>query len=303
MAYRIYVGNLPMDVKEREVEDLFYKYGRIRDIDLKTPSRPPAYAFVSFEYQEDADAAIRGRDGYDFDGDRLRVEYSKGSRGSDRGDFRRDNRGRGGGRRSDWRVIVTRLPRSASWQDLKDFMRRAGDVIYADVDSNGDGIVEYSNEDDMENAVRKLDDTEFKNPFDRSYVRVKFADRDATAAGADPGIATAGVAAETAEVVVEIAIGDHLAGIDQVPAVVVGRVAAVGAVEEERTAAEAPRGPGPSVYEMTVAAPPALPPGLLLGQSLVHLPLPEGVDKRKMDHLDDAALAAVQALRRRCFCG
>jgi hypothetical protein len=25
------------------------KYGRIRDIDLKTPGRPPAFAFIAFE--------------------------------------------------------------------------------------------------------------------------------------------------------------------------------------------------------------------------------------------------------------
>lgn len=43
---RIYVGNLPMDVTEREVDDLFYKFGRIRSIEIKTPSRPPAFAFV-----------------------------------------------------------------------------------------------------------------------------------------------------------------------------------------------------------------------------------------------------------------
>ncbi|BAS71818.1 Os01g0316600, partial [Oryza sativa Japonica Group] len=42
----IYVGNLPGDIREREVEDLFYKYGRILDIDLKIPPRPPGYAFV-----------------------------------------------------------------------------------------------------------------------------------------------------------------------------------------------------------------------------------------------------------------
>jgi arginine/serine-rich splicing factor 1/9 len=42
-------GNLPLDVRERELDDLFYKYGRIRGIDLKTPSRPPAFAFVDFE--------------------------------------------------------------------------------------------------------------------------------------------------------------------------------------------------------------------------------------------------------------
>lgn len=32
---RVFVGNLPMDVREREVEDLFFKYGRIRSVDLK----------------------------------------------------------------------------------------------------------------------------------------------------------------------------------------------------------------------------------------------------------------------------
>ena len=25
MAYRIYVGNLPVDIREREIDDLFYK--------------------------------------------------------------------------------------------------------------------------------------------------------------------------------------------------------------------------------------------------------------------------------------
>jgi hypothetical protein len=119
------------------------------------------------------------RDGYEFDGNRLRVEFAKGGRndrGGPAGD-RRENRGRGGGRRSEWRVIVTHLPRGTSWQDLKDFMRKGGDVIYADVDAYGDGVVEYSNEDDMEHAVRKLDDIEFRNSNDSSYVRVKFADR------------------------------------------------------------------------------------------------------------------------------
>jgi arginine/serine-rich splicing factor 1/9 len=58
---RIYVGNLPLDIRSKDIEDLFYKYGRIRDIDLKNLARPPAFAFVSFERVEDAEDAIRGR--------------------------------------------------------------------------------------------------------------------------------------------------------------------------------------------------------------------------------------------------
>lgn len=76
---RVYVGNLPTDIKESELDDLFYKYGRIRDIDIKNPARPPAFAFVTFDDIRDAEDAVRGRDGYNFDGNRLRCEFSKGS--------------------------------------------------------------------------------------------------------------------------------------------------------------------------------------------------------------------------------
>ncbi|KAL9261537.1 Serine/arginine-rich-splicing factor SR34-like protein [Drosera capensis] len=182
----LYVGNLPGDIREREVEDLFYKYGNVVHIDLKIPPRPPGYAFVEFEEARDAEDAIRGRDGYDFDGHRLRVELAHGGRGHSSND-RYGSRGGGGGgggggrqgrggvsRRSEYRVIVTGLPKSASWQDLKDHMRRAGDVCFSQVFNDGtNGIVDYTSYDDMKNAIRKLDDSEFRNAFGRAYVRVK----------------------------------------------------------------------------------------------------------------------------------
>ena len=52
-----------MDVKESEIDDLFYKYGRIRDIEIKRPQRPPAFCFISFDDYRDAEDAIRGRYG------------------------------------------------------------------------------------------------------------------------------------------------------------------------------------------------------------------------------------------------
>lgn len=83
--------------------------------------------------------------------------------------------GRGGGKRTEYGVLVSNLPRGCSWQDLKDFMRKAGDVVYTDVDRNGDGVVEFSNRDDMEHAIRTLDDTEFKNYNESTFIRVKSA--------------------------------------------------------------------------------------------------------------------------------
>ncbi|XP_018464820.1 serine/arginine-rich splicing factor SR30 isoform X1 [Raphanus sativus] len=176
----IYVGNLPGDIRMREVEDLFYKYGPIVDIDLKIPPRPPGYAFVEYEDPRDADDAIYGRDGYDFDGCRLRVEIAHGGRRGSSSSVDRYSSSYSGSRapsrRSDYRVLVTGLPSSASWQDLKDHMRKAGDVCFSEVfrDRGGmSGVVDYSNYDDMKYAIRKLDDSEFRNAFSRAYIRVR----------------------------------------------------------------------------------------------------------------------------------
>jgi len=63
------------DVRESEVEDLFYKYGRISSIDIKpgTNGGMPAYCFVEFSHSDDAYDAVRALDGRDALGKRLRV--------------------------------------------------------------------------------------------------------------------------------------------------------------------------------------------------------------------------------------
>jgi len=60
-------------------------------------------------------------------------------------------------------VYILGLPASGSWQDLKDHMREAGDVCYADVYKDGSGVVEFLRYDDMKYAVRKLDDSRFRS--------------------------------------------------------------------------------------------------------------------------------------------
>lgn len=67
------------------------------------------------------------------------------------------------------------LPPSGSWQDLKDHMREAGDVCYADVYRDGSGVVEYLRYDDMKYALRKLDDTKFKSHEVGLYDKLGFA--------------------------------------------------------------------------------------------------------------------------------
>merc|ERR1739838_204669 len=186
---KVYVGNLPADVRENEVDDLFYKYGRIRNVTLKSKYEA-AFAFVEFDDPIDAQDAVDGRDGYKFDGYKLRVEFTRGNRREGGGGDFQSRRGASrpqqqqnsysyrhnapASRRTEHAVSITGLPASGSWQDLKDHMRKAGDVCYADVNRDGTGVVEFLHREGMKNAIKDLDDTKFRSHEGESaYIRVR----------------------------------------------------------------------------------------------------------------------------------
>ncbi|DBA00711.1 TPA: hypothetical protein N0F65_001182, partial [Lagenidium giganteum] len=172
MGTRVYVGGLPRDATSREVQEGFSRFGHVANIWIAR--NPPGFAFVDFEDPRDADDAIRSMDGRDFLGGRIRVEIARGGSRRDR-----DDRGRGGDRgyerggrnppqRTDFRVRVTDLPRGCDWRDVKDFLRGGGEVTYCNVEHDGSAVAEFQSREDMENAIKKLDDTDFRG----SYVRI-----------------------------------------------------------------------------------------------------------------------------------
>lgn len=180
----IYVGNLTDDIREEELDDMFYKYGRIRDIDIKRgrSGNGKAYAFIEFESIRVAEDAVDRCDGRSFgdSGSRLRVELTgdRRPRYRDGGSFG----GKYGGRRTNtapqrtcYRVIVTNLPSGCRWQHLKDHMRKAGEVGFANVEQ-GRGVVEYATEEDMKYAVEKLDSTEMEAAYNVRAIRVRLDD-------------------------------------------------------------------------------------------------------------------------------
>ncbi|KAJ8899659.1 hypothetical protein K2173_019355 [Erythroxylum novogranatense] len=70
---RLYVGHLGSRTRSRDLEYVFSKYGRVRDVDMKRD-----YAFVEFSDPRDADDARYHLDGKDLDGSRIIVEFAKG---------------------------------------------------------------------------------------------------------------------------------------------------------------------------------------------------------------------------------
>ncbi|KAF4661628.1 Serine/arginine-rich splicing factor 1 [Perkinsus chesapeaki] len=203
---RIIVGNIPSTLRERELDDIFYKFGRIESIEIRgarineSSRRRTAYAYVQFRDWQDAADAAKSRNGYEIDGQPITVEVDEEYRDDPRGgSFRGKGKGRpndfgygkGGGGASPtaafnryydsagvsekyFRVVVTNLPRGASWQDLKDKMRDAGECRFTEVTRDGVGVAGFAGQPDVERAVRTLDDTEMKSHFgDTSIIRVE----------------------------------------------------------------------------------------------------------------------------------
>uniref|UniRef100_M4BKG9 RRM domain-containing protein n=1 Tax=Hyaloperonospora arabidopsidis (strain Emoy2) TaxID=559515 RepID=M4BKG9_HYAAE len=95
-------------------------------------------------------------DSASFGGSRLRVEMSRGAD---------EARPRG----TQFRVKLTGLPDTMSWQDLKDFLRKGGDVVHSDVDRRGNGTASFASQEEMDRAIRKLDGTD----LDGDRVRIR----------------------------------------------------------------------------------------------------------------------------------
>jgi len=60
-AAKVYIGDLPHDVEEREIKKALEYYGHIKSIWMAR--NPPGFAFVDFEDTRDAEDAVKGLDG------------------------------------------------------------------------------------------------------------------------------------------------------------------------------------------------------------------------------------------------
>lgn len=120
MTKRIYVGNLPYNTQDQEIQELFQKYGTVNSVDIlvdRVTGRSRGFGFVEMDDQG-ALKAVDALNGQDFGGRSLRVNeahpresrdggggghghgggggYGGGGRGGDRGG---DRGGYGGGDR------------------------------------------------------------------------------------------------------------------------------------------------------------------------------------------------------------
>ncbi|KPP67381.1 serine/arginine-rich splicing factor 5a-like [Scleropages formosus] len=171
---RVFIGRLSPHARERDVEKFFKGYGRIREINLKN-----GFGFVEFDDHRDADDAVYELNGKELCSERVTIEHARSRRGRGGAGI-----GAGGGRfsprfstyrqsrssgsrygppvRTEHRIIVENLSSRISWQDLKDLMRKVGEVTFVDAHRTikNEGVVEFASHSDMKNAIDKLNGTE-----------------------------------------------------------------------------------------------------------------------------------------------
>lgn len=149
---KVYVGNIDVETTEEDLKEEFGRYGDLERCWIA--KSPGGFAFVWFREAADAEAAVRGLDDATVKGRVWKVELAKERVAAQR----RASKGPGG-----YRVRIKNLPRGVDWREIKDAFRRSGDVTYANVIGDGDGIAEYSSEEDRERAIADFDGTMFKD--------------------------------------------------------------------------------------------------------------------------------------------
>jgi RNA recognition motif-containing protein len=156
---RVYVGNLSWDVAWQDLKDHMRQAGNVVRADVLTEynGRSRGCGVVEFSTEEEAQTAIDTLNDTDLMGRPIFVRED------------RERSTTGGGRRGEnARVYVGNLTPEVTWQDLKDHMRQAGNVVHVDIPTDADGaskgyaIVEYENSRACSRAIREVNNTFLK---------------------------------------------------------------------------------------------------------------------------------------------
>jgi len=153
---RVYLGRLPPNTEKKDVEDFF---APIQFTDCRIMGH---FGFVEFGSPEDADDAVAHNARKPMLGADIIVEKAKENSRPRREPGGYDSYGgpppprRGPAPGRGVRLTIRGLSPDVSWQDLKDFGREGGAVIFADVNRAGEGVLEYASLGEAEQAMDRL---------------------------------------------------------------------------------------------------------------------------------------------------
>lgn len=180
---RVYVGNLSWDVSWRDLKECMQSTGcevTRADVLASPDGRSKGCGIVEFSTPDMAEKAVADLNDVELKGRAIFVREDRESNSSsgyytqqtDAGPSNSapapGNYAASAGESQSRRVYVGNLSWDVAWQDLKDHMRQAGEVSFAEVmnesdgRSKGCGIVEYATAEEAKEAIETLTDSELK---------------------------------------------------------------------------------------------------------------------------------------------
>jgi RNA recognition motif-containing protein len=166
---RVYVGNLSWDVTWQELKEHMRSAGEVvfAEIITENNGRSKGCGIVHYATEAEAQQAISTLLHTELKGRTIFVrEDREGNPGGSSGHAGGSGKGQNYPGNTNASVYVWNLSYDTSWQDLKDHMRKAGNVDQAtiltddDGSSIGCGVVVYQKHQDAQRAIRELQDSE-----------------------------------------------------------------------------------------------------------------------------------------------
>jgi len=79
---KVFVGDLNPSAQERDVEEIFAKYGQLKNCFVA--KNPGGFGFVEFDDPEDAKEAVKSLNGTEINGKKIRTEISHGRKNTNK---------------------------------------------------------------------------------------------------------------------------------------------------------------------------------------------------------------------------
>ncbi|KAF0991211.1 hypothetical protein HZS_5915 [Henneguya salminicola] len=169
--YTLFIGNLPKDVRSKEIKHFFADF-RIIHVEIRdSRTSDTCYGYLEFKHKSEAREALYDYDGKDFEGFRIRLDYKKSL------DPKVGKHYHGTEERqkniTDYKNLckIIGIPKNMSWRDLKTFLRYYCTSEFCDINNEGTGYVAFFTKNDMFYAIRKFASTSF--PFNDRDVGIK----------------------------------------------------------------------------------------------------------------------------------
>uniref|UniRef100_T1JEB3 RRM domain-containing protein n=1 Tax=Strigamia maritima TaxID=126957 RepID=T1JEB3_STRMM len=147
LGTRLYMGGIKYNVERIDIKQFFCAHRELTELTFKQVTGTFGYGYVDFDTQETADSAVNRLNGRNLMGRRITLEYVSRNPIPGLGEF--DSR-------SEYRLKLTNLATTLTWQELDLLMMNAGQTTYVDIHNpvECEGYVDFATEEMMMNAIR-----------------------------------------------------------------------------------------------------------------------------------------------------